>query len=319
MELSRLSPQQGPDFLVRHFHEQFIQPLQEYSSQGCKKIRTRLVQLGTTFGNPEMSTVSAVEGFCQAIELLHSGTLIIDDIQDGSLTRRGRASLHIEMGLARALNLGSWLLSASQKMVEVSVENSRHRERLLLLLRDTLYWGHLGQSLDLAIDIREVDRARVSEVIFQSHRFKTASVTALSVAGGAILAGADLATEDQAFALGERVGLLLQKLDDLKNLRWDRTTPEKRFEDLRQHRPSYVWAWASRSENIYENLVASVNAFPDETQLLVWLKETQIFELALAELREEMKEIEFSLHSSQKKMAHEMFEQLLAAVEGTQG
>ena len=46
----------------------------------------------------------------EAIELLHAGSLIIDDIEDGSDTRRGRATLHREVGVPLALNTFSVFL-----------------------------------------------------------------------------------------------------------------------------------------------------------------------------------------------------------------
>ncbi len=319
MEWSELQKEiAGSDFLPKHFQREFIDPTQEFMSRGCKKVRSQLVQIGTGFGSPEEVHAGSLTAFCQAIELLHTGTLILDDIQDGSQSRRGQPSLHLQLGFARAMNLGSWLFVASQKLVETSVVDLQQRLRILELLRDTLYWGHVGQSVDLGINMREVGRNSVKAIVEHSHRLKTASVTGLAVTGGALLAGADHETERKAFELGERVGMILQKLDDIKNLRLDVTTPDKRFEDLRQARPSYVWQWASRSTSSHESLVGAVEKLPDEQALFAWLKDQDFFANAFQEIDDSIQLVERQVTlPSQRDLIHSLFAQLKAAVART--
>ena len=50
-----------------------------------------------------------------AVELLHAAFLIHDDIEDGSLRRRGRSALHVELGTAIALNTGDALAVLAQR------------------------------------------------------------------------------------------------------------------------------------------------------------------------------------------------------------
>lgn len=82
-----------------------------------KAIRPALcVVAGSAFG----ARVDEVMPLAAAIEMLHNGFLVHDDIQDGSLLRRGDPTLHEQVGLALALNAGDALIAAALEMVDDS-------------------------------------------------------------------------------------------------------------------------------------------------------------------------------------------------------
>jgi hypothetical protein len=43
------------------------------------------------------------------VEFIHAGSLVVEDIEDGSRIRRGRVALHVRYGMPVALNAGNWL------------------------------------------------------------------------------------------------------------------------------------------------------------------------------------------------------------------
>ena len=113
-------------------------------------------------GFPGAST-AATEPLCQnaarLLESLHAGSLVVDDIQDDSLFRRGKATLHRLYGVGRALNVGNWLYfdsldSISQWNLPASTEVEIWR-----LCHRALNRAHFGQGLDLGVAIDQVDRA----------------------------------------------------------------------------------------------------------------------------------------------------------------
>lgn len=63
------------------------------------------------FGGPQADAMASAV----AVELLHTAFLIHDDIEDGSLRRRGRSALHVELGTALALNTGDALAVLAQR------------------------------------------------------------------------------------------------------------------------------------------------------------------------------------------------------------
>jgi geranylgeranyl pyrophosphate synthase len=161
-----------------------------------------------------------------AAEVLHVGSLVVDDVEDRSPVRRGAPAAHLVHGDAIATNSGSaayFLAESALREVEVSDEV---RARLYALYFEALRAGHAGQALDL----RGVEReARVAaetgatgplvERILAVHRMKTAVPAGCLARMGAILGGGTRAQEDALGALFEAVGLAFQVQDDVLDIR----------------------------------------------------------------------------------------------------
>src|SRR5487761_1472144 len=60
--------------------------------------------------------------FATALELLHNAFLVHDDIQDGSMHRRGRPALHVEHGTPLALNAGDALAAQANALASRAVQ-----------------------------------------------------------------------------------------------------------------------------------------------------------------------------------------------------
>ena len=86
--------------------------MRNYPQRGGKRFRPALVLLSCELfgGDPEDALTSAV-----ALELFHNFALIHDDIEDESLLRRGEPTLHLQHGIALALNSGDALLGKYMK------------------------------------------------------------------------------------------------------------------------------------------------------------------------------------------------------------
>src|SRR5690348_14713449 len=106
-------------------------PLQEFLSRPGKEFRAELLHQCWHLGSrkdappPELALV---------VEALHAGSLIIDDIEDGSLERRGRPALHHLTGVPTAINAGNWLYFWPFRLLEsidASDEIRAHAHRLV--------------------------------------------------------------------------------------------------------------------------------------------------------------------------------------------
>lgn len=223
------------------------QPLLEFMARPGKALRAELLHL--CYGIASGSAGSrAPDDLVLFVEALQSGSLIIDDIEDGSEWRRGGPALHRMIGVPRAINSGTWLYFwAFERLERLEMPNSA---RLLAhrLVTKVLGECHYGQALDLSLNLRETAAETLGDVASACSELKTGSLVGLSAALGALLGGA---TEDEVRAFqgyGRRMGTALQMLDDVSGL-LDASKLNKAEEDLRLGRITWPWVWIAASAN----------------------------------------------------------------------
>jgi geranylgeranyl diphosphate synthase, type I len=144
-----------------------------------------------------------------AVELVHSFSLIHDDIQDGSEMRRGRPSLWKRYGAAQAINVGDAIFTLAFSALAGS--DSRYASGWMRILSDTCLHLTFGQYLDLSYeDSQGVTLAQYQEMIGG----KTAALVEASCRLGAVAAGADPGRQDAFARFGRALGLAFQMQDD---------------------------------------------------------------------------------------------------------
>lgn len=141
------------------------------------------------------------------VELLHTATLIHDDVIDKSDTRRGKRSLHAVYDNTEAVLLGDYLLSTA--LLESVKTKDLNIIRIISELGQNLAEGELNQ-ISLANNII-VDENAYFEVIDK----KTASLMRASIAIGAITGGADNEMIERFTQLGSILGISFQIRDDI--------------------------------------------------------------------------------------------------------
>ena len=141
------------------------------------------------------------------IELLHTATLVHDDVVDDSNERRGFFSINALWKNKIAVLVGDYLLSRG---LLLSVENEDYK--LLKIVSNAVREMSEGELLQIEkarrLDIQE-------DIYFDIIRKKTASLIASCCACGAKSAGADDDTVDKMRQIGENVGMAFQIKDDL--------------------------------------------------------------------------------------------------------
>jgi geranylgeranyl pyrophosphate synthase len=228
---------------VEIWHHALIGPARELVARPGKRFRARLVEIAWRIAGGDGAVPPL---FVSVVELLHAGSLIVDDIEDDATARRGAPALHLVVGTALALNTGNWLYCwpsqlVTQAELPPAVELAVHRDVQRCLVR-----CHHGQALDLATRIGAMRRADVPCVVAAIARLKTGALLALAARLGARAAGADDPTVASLGDFGHALGEGLQMLDDLGSLR----TPAKASEDLGLGRCTWPWAWlAERADD----------------------------------------------------------------------
>lgn len=221
-----------------------VGPAEEFLSRPGKELRSALVRAGWLLAGGGDETLP--DRIALVIELLHAGSLVIDDVEDGSTHRRGAPALHQLVGVPLAINTGSWmyfwaLAELAELGLSPAAELAIHRKTSATLVR-----CHQGQALDLAARIPELALADVPNVVAATTRLKTGALCGLATSLSGLACEAPAAVVAAAERFGTSAGAALQMLDDLGSL----TAParrEKGREDLRNQRLTWPWAWLAET------------------------------------------------------------------------
>ena len=184
-----------------------ITEITEYLREsGGKRIRPSLLLLACRslgYSGSSMHRLGAV------VEMIHTATLVHDDIIDGAELRRGRPSPNTTWGNTRCVLAGDWLYMQAFR-VALKEQNFRILE-LLISLTQVMVEGELLQTEKLG---RTVTEAEYNELIYR----KTACLFEVSMRLGAVLSGADAKTEECLAQYGHALGLAFQVVDDVLDL-----------------------------------------------------------------------------------------------------
>lgn len=186
---------------------------QQYSLQtGGKKFRPYLAMTVFKIWKTELQTI---KNFCLAIEMIHTYSLIHDDLpcMDNDDLRRGKATNHKIFGEDIALLAGDALLTeafrliASEKKISADV-----RIQVIAYLSEKIgSFGMVGgQVLDMKAD-SDLDFNQLKKI----HQMKTGCLIQASAVGAALIASANAAEVDLIAEFAENLGLAFQIKDDL--------------------------------------------------------------------------------------------------------
>jgi geranylgeranyl pyrophosphate synthase len=215
-------------------------PLSDFLNRPGKEVRGKMVELGYALSGGEPERMP--EALPLLIELLHAGSLIVDDIEDGSAMRRGKPALHCTYGLPVALNAGNWLYFWPQVLLSRMALSNGARLEAHERIAECLLRCHEGQALDLTARVDAVARADVPKVVRAITTLKTGQLIGLACVLGGIAAGATSRRIEALAAFGRDIGIGLQMLDDLSGA-LNPARRDKALEDLRGARATWIWAW----------------------------------------------------------------------------
>jgi geranylgeranyl diphosphate synthase, type I len=155
------------------------------------------------------SAVAAVPAACAA-ELVHNFSLLHDDVMDGDLTRRHRATSWSVFGMGPAILAGDALLTVAFEVLASSAGPAAEAGTRMLsaALLDLVE----GQSADLAFEERE--DIGLSECVRMA-RGKTAALLSCACGMGAAFGGGDPEQTEHLRDFGADLGLAFQLVDDL--------------------------------------------------------------------------------------------------------
>ncbi|MGA2799230.1 MAG: polyprenyl synthetase family protein [Thermoguttaceae bacterium] len=191
---------------------------------------------------------------CCMLELIHAGALIIDDIEDESLKRRGQECLHLRYGVDVALNAGNALyFLPGQAIISHPLLTKEKRHRWLEIKERICIEAHCGQATDIFWSRRMApERLRqllcndVESKILQMYEFKTASAAKGAAEFVAVIADAGQEIVSGCVDFARMLGVAYQIVDDIHNFSRSPSWTKVCGEDLLNGKLTFVIAKALR-------------------------------------------------------------------------
>ena len=196
---------------------------------GGKRLRPMCVALAARIGT---GFDAKVRDLAVAVELVHSATLLHDDVVDMSDVRRGAPATRAIYGNAASIFAGDWLLIEALRRV--------NRCRLPGLIEELF---QIIEEMIFAESLQLENRGRIStdrDLYFQVVEGKTASVFRWAMSAGSRAAGLGEAERRSLVDYGRHLGIAFQATDDLLDLTGDASrTGKDLFADLREGKMTF--------------------------------------------------------------------------------
>ncbi|MBN1169234.1 polyprenyl synthetase family protein [Candidatus Woesebacteria bacterium] len=200
------------DLDTKALNENLSIPLSDFVKRGGKRLRPQLyISCLETFGvnYKEYLDLAVV------IELIHNATLILDDIEDEGMLRRGKPTLHIKYGLDTAVNSGFLLHILPMRLVLDREKDLSYGKKLKIwnLYYESLVNVGLGQAMDIYWH-KHINGDISIRHYLEMARLKTGSLMRMSVGMACIVAGLHKKSMEKFEKFAESLGLAFQIIDD---------------------------------------------------------------------------------------------------------
>lgn len=197
------------------YQKQVIEAMNYSFLAGGKRLRPMLMlETYRMFGGKS----EVIEPFMAAIEMIHTYSLIHDDLpaMDNDEYRRGRKTTHIVYGEAMAILAGDGLLNFAYEtaLMALQTEQTPNVAKALLVLSQKagIYGMVGGQTVDVETDkTQSVTRDQLDFI----YKLKTSALIESSMLIGAILAGATKSEQKIIEEAASEIGLAFQIQDDI--------------------------------------------------------------------------------------------------------
>jgi geranylgeranyl pyrophosphate synthase/predicted secreted hydrolase len=174
-------------------------------------------------------------------ELMHVGSLIVDDVEDKSETRRGGKTAHLLYGEGQAINSGTAAYFIGIHLLNSDWVSDADQIKIYQLYFEALRSGHAGQAIDIdGFDhmmpavVESGDSTLLEQRVLAVHRLKTAAPAGCLARIGATGGGGTAAQIEGLGRFFEDLGLAFQIIDDVLNLRGFKNDLKTKAEDLQQ-------------------------------------------------------------------------------------
>ncbi|MFE3186422.1 polyprenyl synthetase family protein [Streptomyces violascens] len=211
-----------PPGTADQLHRVLVKPVRYLIEKGGRRWRPRLVA----------SAVEALGGdsadlgpLLAAAEVMHTGSLMVDDIQDSATRRRGARAAHLEFGPATTLNAGTAAYFTLDRVLPQLSQDPRIQVAMYRSYLAALRSAHAGQGLDIAGHRAAMDAATATgdteqllEAVRVTHRLKSGAPVACLMDLAAHSCGTNTELRHALARYGEAIGTAYQITDDVQDL-----------------------------------------------------------------------------------------------------
>jgi len=213
---------------------------------GGKRLRPLFMMEAYKMFAKDNKNVDALERFMAAIEMIHSYSLVHDDLpdMDNDEFRRGRKTTHVVYGPAMAILAGDGLLGYAYEVASYGFNDNNDyigvANALKVLTRKPGLYGMLGgQAVDVEND--KNNKPLDKDMLDFVYRLKTSALIEASLCIGAILGGAKEEEVKEMEKAGCLIGLAFQIQDDILDVTGDATVIGKPVgSDDKNNKTTYV-------------------------------------------------------------------------------
>jgi geranylgeranyl pyrophosphate synthase len=241
---------------------------------GGKRVRPALTLFSGKFYVYDLTLLVPMAA---AIELLHTATLVHDDIVDNSAVRRGRPTVSRAWGPASALLLGDYLFAKAGSLVA-----GTGNLRAVKLFSETLMIISSGELKQTAVTSA---MARLRDYYFAWIGAKTACLFSTSTESGAILSQAPEETIQNVGEYGRNLGMAFQIVDDVLDFIGEEDELGKPVgSDLREGTltlPTIIFAEYYPEDDLIKNFIGKTDA-DDVTPAVEKIRNSQVIEDCLS-------------------------------------
>ena len=269
------------DQTLTHDDGLLSQALMHIRKRGGKRMRPMLILLmAKNFGRITEVTQRAAVG----LELLHTASLVHDDVVDESNVRRGQASVNANYDNKVAVLVGDYILSTA--LLSVSYTHSEQIVHDLAQLGRTLSDGEILQLTN--ISNQEISE----EVYYDVIKRKTAALFECCAGIGALSAGAPEIAVNAAKTFGKNVGIIFQIRDDIFDYYESKNIGKPTGNDMAEGKLTLpvIYALKNHPNDSMQTLAKKVkegSVTPDEIAILVrYAKENGGIEYAEQKMQE---------------------------------
>ena len=196
--------------------DRFCEPARDLLKRGGKRWRPLLMVLtAEALGGGQAGELAYT--LAPVVELPHNGSLIIDDIEDGSDMRRGAPAVHTQYGIDISINAGNLIYYLPTVCIDRSVLHDTAKLQIYSIYSTYLRRVHFGQGFDIAWH-RDLSYIPDHDSYQLMCMLKTGCLAGMASEIGAAVAGAETQSVSALGQAAQRLGVAFQVMDDVVNL-----------------------------------------------------------------------------------------------------